>query len=175
VHPEAGPDKLGITDDMFNTVTNSDHPLAFWQLTVPESVRNKPNLLRLVAMRVCAATAAALGCERLWSKARLTLTDNRRSMLSDRLAQLLQVKMNIHMLADSNLLDSLGVKLGDVMHEFESIFDDILQFEEEELAEQLALEVQVSNQPSGDQLCEHDQHGDEEAPQDADDDFDLFD
>jgi hypothetical protein len=131
----AGPDKLGITDDMFNTVTNSDHPLAFWQLTVPESVLNKPNLLRLVAMRVCAATAAALGCERLWSKASLTLTDNRRSMLSDRLAQLLQVKMNMHMLADINLLDSLGVQLGDVMrNEFESIFDDILQFEEEQLA-----------------------------------------
>jgi hypothetical protein len=92
-------------------------------------------------------------------------------MLSDRLAQLLQIKMNMHMLADSNLLDSLSVKVGDVMHDFESI----LLFEEEELAEQLALEVQVSNQPSSDQLCEHDQHGDEEAPQDADDDCDLFD
>jgi hypothetical protein len=80
----------------------------------------------------------------------------------------------MHMLGDFNLLDSLGVKLGDVMHEFESIFDDILQFEADELAEQLALEVQVSNQPSGDQFCEHVQHGDKEASQDADNDFGLF-
>jgi hypothetical protein len=51
---------------------------------------------------------------------------------------------------------------------------DILQFEEEERAEQLALEVQGANQPCGNQICEHDQHGDEEAAHEADDGFDLF-
>jgi hypothetical protein len=61
------------------------------------------------------------------------------------------------------------------MHKFESFFDDILQFEKEKVAQQLALEVQVSNQPSGNQVCGHHQHGEEEAPREADDDCDLFD
>jgi hypothetical protein len=42
--------------------------------------------------------AVALAVQRLWSAARLTLTDNQCSMLSARLMQLLQVKLHVHLL-----------------------------------------------------------------------------
>jgi hypothetical protein len=49
--------------------------------------------------------AAAIGVERLFSFARCTLTDNWRSMNTPRLMQLLQVKMNDHLLDGGRLSD----------------------------------------------------------------------
>jgi hypothetical protein len=104
----------------------NDSPLAFWQLTCPPSC-----LLRTVALRV-SGKAALLGVERLWSYARAVLKDNRRSMLM----QLLQVKMN-GMLLDGEALSRCAKSMSAMIDNeasFESIFDDLQQFDEEEQA-----------------------------------------
>jgi hypothetical protein len=106
VHPEHSRSQLGVSDDLLSAHTDEDSPLAFWQITCPRKL-----LLRIPASRVLSGKAAALGVERLWSAARLTLTDNRRSMLSARLMQLLQVKLNVNLLNDSALLETLGAQL----------------------------------------------------------------
>ena len=49
-------------------------------------------------MRVFSGKAAALGCERLWSAARQIFTDNRRSLRTKRIMQLLNVKLNAKLL-----------------------------------------------------------------------------
>jgi hypothetical protein len=51
-------------------------------------------------------TAAALGIERLWSLSRTALTDNRKSMHSSRLMQLVKLKQNMHLFGDDNFLSS---------------------------------------------------------------------
>jgi hypothetical protein len=46
-------------------------------------------------LRLLSGKAAAIGVGRLWSAVRITLTDIRRSMLIERLMQLLQSKLNM--------------------------------------------------------------------------------
>jgi hypothetical protein len=92
-------------------------------------------MLREVALRILPGKASALGVERLWSGAKLTLVDNRRSFLTPRLMQLLKLKMNLGLLADSemHLFESLGVK--QILEDddvFDSIFQDLEKCEEEE-------------------------------------------
>jgi hypothetical protein len=89
VHPEYGRAAIGISNKLLSEHVDHVSPLAFWQLTCPPSC-----LLRTVALRVLSGKAASLGVERLWSCARALLTDNRRSILMQRMMQLLQVKMN---------------------------------------------------------------------------------
>jgi hypothetical protein len=59
------------------------------------------------AFAILCAKAAALGVERLWSAARITLTDNRKLIKTARLMQLLQLKLNMGLLEDSAFLDSM--------------------------------------------------------------------
>jgi hypothetical protein len=106
---------------------DNDSPLAFWQLTCPPSC-----LLQTVALRVLSGKAALLGVERLWSYARAVLKDIRRSMLM----QLLQVKMN-GMLLDGEALSRCAKSMSAMIDNeasFESIFDDLQQFDEEDQA-----------------------------------------
>ena len=116
VHLQHGRSKLRITDELLANHGEDDSPLTFWQVSCPAAC-----LLR---------KAAALGVERLWSAARVTLTNNRRSMLTSRLMQLLKCKLNVRLLDDTVFLDSLCVKLLEDDLEFQSIFEDMLQFEE---------------------------------------------
>lgn len=102
----------------------------------PNAKPSHPLLLRIPALRVLSGKAAALGVERLWFAARLTLTDNWRSMLRARPMQLLQMKLNVHLLNDRALLETLGAHLLQEDELFDSIFDDLQQFEEAERAEQ---------------------------------------
>jgi hypothetical protein len=109
----------------------------------PRFCTDKESLQREPALRILCAKAAALGVERLWSAARITLTDNRRSIKTARLMQLLQLKLNIGLLEDSALLDSMCVKLvEDNFCAFESIFEDVVSFDEEERAAEAAQLVQ---------------------------------
>jgi hypothetical protein len=89
VHPESGRAAIGISNKLLSEHDDNDSPLAFWQLTRPPSC-----LLRAVALRVLSGKAASPGVERLWSYARAVLTDSRRSILMQRMMQLLHVKMN---------------------------------------------------------------------------------
>jgi hypothetical protein len=89
VHPEYGHAAIVISNKLLSEHDDKVSPLAFWQLTCSPSC-----LLRTVALRVLSGKAASLGVERLWSYARAVLTDNRRSILMQRMMQLLQVKMN---------------------------------------------------------------------------------
>jgi hypothetical protein len=164
VHPDHSRSQLGISEELLAAHTDEDSPLAFWQIACPRKL-----LLRIPALRLLCGKAAALGVERLWSAARLTLTDNRRSMLSARLMQLLQVKLNVHLLNDSALLETLGAHLLQEDQLFDSIFDDLQQFEEAELAEQ-ATKSQL-----GQPVCElSDEEDSVEDLSVHDDDLDLF-
>jgi hypothetical protein len=110
---------------------NNDSPLAIWQLTCPPSC-----LLRTAALQVLSGKAALLGVECLWSYTRAVLKDNRRSMLMQRMIQLLQVKMN-GMLLEGEALSRCAKSMSAMIDNeasFESIFDDLQQFDEEEQA-----------------------------------------
>jgi hypothetical protein len=127
VHPEYGRAAIGISDKLSSQ--HNDSPLAFWQLTCPPSC-----LLRTVALTVLSGKAASLGVERVLSYARAVLTDNRRSMLMQRMMQLPQVKMN-GMLLEWEALSCCAKSTSamiDNQASFESIFDDLQHFEEEE-------------------------------------------
>jgi hypothetical protein len=122
---------IGISDKLLSEHEDNDSPLAFWQLTCLPSC-----LLWTVALRVLSGKAAPLGVERLWSYARAVLTDNHRSMLMQRMMQLLQVKMN-WMLLEGEALSRCAKSMSAMIDNeasFESIFDDLQQFEEEEQA-----------------------------------------
>lgn len=127
VHPTTKKSQIGIEEESLAKHDDGDSPVDFWQLTCPQTVD-----LRLVALRLLAAKPTSLGVERLWSAARLTLTDNRRSMRSERLMQLLCVKMNMHMLGDGGLLEALGIDPNSSQCTFKSIWDDLQSTEETE-------------------------------------------
>ena len=80
------------------------------------------------------------GLQRLWSCARATLTDNRRSMASQRLMELMQVKMNSQLLEDQQMT-SVTVELLDLLQTGEHVADiveELQTIEEEEEALQRA-------------------------------------
>jgi hypothetical protein len=167
VHPEHGRSKLHITNELLAKHGDDDGPLTFWQVSCPDSC-----LLRKAVLRILSGKATALGVERLWSAARITLTDNRRSMLMSRLMQPLKCKLNVGLLEDSVFLDKLCVKLLEDGLEFQSIFNDLLQFEEQEQIEEQAR-LQLAQQGRAEE--------DEEASQDddalvvaEDEEFDVF-
>jgi hypothetical protein len=131
VHPDYAKAKLGITDNLLGQHDDSDSPLAFWQLTCSTKC-----LLRQAALRCLTGKAAAIGVERLFSFARCTLTDNRQSINTPRLMQLLQMKMNGHFLEGGRMSDCADEFMRMVEEEagFNSIYEDIAQMEETDLA-----------------------------------------
>jgi hypothetical protein len=135
VHPTKTRSKhLGIQPDILSDVTDGDGPLPFWMNGCPLK-KNLFMMLREVALRVLPGKASALGVERLWSGAKLTFVDNRRSFLTPRLMQLLKLKMNMGLLTetDAHLLEALGIQQHLAEDElFDSIFQDLEEFEQEE-------------------------------------------
>jgi hypothetical protein len=115
---------------------------------------------------VLSGKPTSLGVERLWSGARLVLTDNRRSMGSARLMQLLNAKLNMHLLEDSMILEQLGVKdffANEVM--FEDVFEEVQALCEEEEAEISA---------KGDEVVDLEELGDDISAVAIDEPVDLF-
>jgi hypothetical protein len=96
---------------------DDDSPLAFWQVCHPNSC--------LLRKAVLSGKATALGGERLWSAARITLTVNRLSILTSRMLQLLKCKLNVGLLEDSVFVDKLCMKLLEDELEFQSIFNHV--------------------------------------------------
>jgi hypothetical protein len=120
---------LGIKTSELAAVGDAEHPSTFWQLACHPDV-----VLRDAAMRLFTLLASALGVERLWSGARSTLTDTRRSMSSTRLVELLLVKMNAGVLNDDAMLECLGVH-GSVVQalDFDDLYEEVLLMDEEDL------------------------------------------
>jgi hypothetical protein len=83
-------------------VSDSERPCEFWPLRVALEIE-----IREVALLVACQATATLGIEHLWSGARQTLTDNRRSMRSAR-------------------LEMLGVKLCMSEQEFDTVYDELM-------------------------------------------------
>jgi hypothetical protein len=133
VHPTRSRCQLGITDAMLAEMTDNTSPLEFYQSVVPTSC-----CMRVAAMRVFSGKAAALGCERLWSGARQIFTDNRRSLRTARIMQLLNLKLNAKLLCGE--MSSIGpnVFVQELEASFDSIFEAVALMEEEEAAMQLA-------------------------------------
>jgi hypothetical protein len=88
VHPARSRCQLGITDAMLAGMTDDTSPIEFCQGVVPTLC-----CLRVAAMGAFSGKVAALGCERLWSAARQIFTDNRRSLRTARIMQLLNLKL----------------------------------------------------------------------------------
>jgi hypothetical protein len=135
VHPDLQRQKhMGITEAMLELVKDDSGPTAFWQTGVNlPRIKALTLMLREVALRILPGNASALGVERLWSAARCIFTDNRRSLLTQRLQQLLMLKLNIDLLGDDSMLESLGIK--SIMtddSEFDSIFQELAEAEVQE-------------------------------------------
>jgi hypothetical protein len=97
-------------------------------------------MIRRPALRIHSGKASALCCERLWSSAKLVFTDNRRSLATERMMQLLNLKCNASLLDSESRKDAQ--ELIDDMTDFDSIFDDIALAEEEEAAAKRSNENQ---------------------------------
>ena len=117
--------------------------------------------------------AAALGLERLWSAARITLTDNRRSMLPSRLMQLLKCKLHVRLLDNSVYLDSLYEKLLEDDLEFQSIHEDMLQFEEQDQIQE-HTRIRLQREGENEEIEEEDEDEEGDVVAAEDDDFDIF-
>jgi hypothetical protein len=100
-HPSMPRSKLGIAEEALDKVTDSDAPSVLFCFDCPTKLA-----LREAVLREQQDKAAALGIERLWSLSRTALTDNRKSMHSSRLMQLVKLKQNMHLFGDDNFLSS---------------------------------------------------------------------
>jgi hypothetical protein len=166
VHTEHAQAKLGITDKLLGQHDDSDSPLAFCQLSCPTKC-----LLREAALRCLTGKAAGIGVERLFSFARCTLMDHRRSMNTPRLVQLLQVKMNGHLLEGGRLSHCADDFMRMVEEEagFNSIYEDLAQMEEMDLASE------AIGGGDGQEAAEHSKADDMSAGEDGvDSELDLF-
>jgi hypothetical protein len=119
----------GIKASDLSAMCDAKHPSTFWQLSCSPNV-----LLQDAAMRFFTLLASALGVERLWSGARRTLKDIRRSMASTWLVELLLVMMNGSLLNDAMLEQSLVVR-GSALQalEFDDMYSELLLMDEEDL------------------------------------------
>ena len=113
---------------MMKEVSDSESPLEFWQLQVPPACS-----IRKAALRILSGKPSALRCERLWSSAKLVFSENRRSLATSRMMQLLNLKCNASLLDGERVEDALDV-LDQLKTDFESIFEDVALAEEEEQA-----------------------------------------
>jgi hypothetical protein len=109
--------------------------------------------------------------ERLFSIAHCTLTDNRRSMKMPRPMQLLQVKMNGHLLEGgclSNCADDF-MRMVEEEAGFNSIYEGLVQMEETDLA------LDAIGGADDREAAEHSQADERSAGEDgADSELDLF-
>ena len=137
---------------------DSDSLLEFWQLRAPAT-----SMIRRPTLRVLSGKASAMGCERLWSSARLIFTDNRRSLATERMMQLLNLKCNASML-DSETSDMVPQGLIEQLNtDFESMFEDVA----------LALPLEDVEVAAG--RPDHEQEDGEHASGEVDDAVDVQD
>jgi hypothetical protein len=99
-----GMSKLAMDKELLDTVQASDPPVQFWQSHAPAQLA-----LRRAAQRVFCAKAAAAAVERVWSVFGRVWVPHRRSMTSKRVALLVYVCMNMHLLDDGPTLQRLGI------------------------------------------------------------------
>jgi hypothetical protein len=135
VHPTRSRCQLGITDAMLAERTDNTSPLEFYQSMVPTSC-----CVRVAAMRVFSSKAAALGCERLWSGARQIFTDNRRSLRTAHIMQLLNLKLNAKLLCGEISIIEPKEFVQELEASFDSILETVALMEEEEAGAQLAAD-----------------------------------
>jgi hypothetical protein len=154
---------------MLKRANDADTPVVWWQLVVTPKC-----LVREVALRVLCAKAAALGCERLWSFARATLTDNRRSMESRRLMELMQVKMNSHLLEDEEK-ESVMQELHALLHTSEGVADIYEELQAIEEEEEVAQRVQHGTSLATEVNEVEDDTSTEQAEAQVEETVDLFD
>ena len=136
---------LGINQKHLDDVTDDESPLQFWQLYVPTT-----SPLRPVGQRLHSGKSAATGVERVWSHMGNVFTPKRRCMLSDRVAQLTYIKVNMRLLGDKAYLQSLGVSLDDPV-QFQSLLDEVEAFEDEEFVSSLASGAAPSSSNAADE------------------------
>lgn len=165
VHPQHSRNKLGISDKMIAEVEDSESPLEFWQLRAPTDC-----IIRRPALRIHSGKASALGVERLWSGARLIFTDNRRSLATRRVMQLLNLKCNSFLLDGHGTHQDVSNLVEEIETEFESIFEDVALAEEAEVAADMTPSI-VDAQNSG----EMEDGIESDAVENADDDTELVD
>jgi hypothetical protein len=150
---------------MLKRANDFDTPVVWWQLVVSTKCP-----VRELALRVLCAKAAALGCERLWSYARATLTDNRRSMDSKRLMALMQVKMSSHLLDDEEM-ESVMQELVVLLQTSQDVADIYQELQDIEDEEEVAQRVQHGGLQAIDMQDDTDE---EEAEPEGEQIVDLF-
>lgn len=144
VHPQHIPlGTLKISADAIKRVTDADAPLCFWQTDVP------PDLpLRNVGLRTQPGKPTGTGTERIWNYFGQVFTPGRRSMRSNRVAQLVYVKTNLHLLGNDASL--IGEGLGQLTDpsQFRSVFEEAAQLDDEDFVRSITQAVEVHNAPS---------------------------
>jgi hypothetical protein len=134
VHPVHIPwSTLKINFALLERFKDSAAPLSFWQLDVP------PDLpLRCAGQRVTIGKPAGTAVERVWSHFGKVFVPSRRKLLSSRVAKLVYVKLNMHLLGDSAQLEALGVeKLNDPV-QYSSVLEEAQQLDDEAYVRSIA-------------------------------------
>jgi hypothetical protein len=107
------------------------------------SERNEKFEIREVALRVdCQAGGACVG--RLWSGARQIVTDKHRSIKATRLVQRLRVRLDLHLILDEQVFERLGVKLCISEQALDSVYDEPMSMEGEDIVKALQAAPNVA-------------------------------
>ena len=128
VHPVHIPwSTLKINAAVLERFKDSAAPLSFWQLDVP------PDLpLRSAGQRVTIGKPAGTAVERVWSHFGKVFVPSRRSLLASRVAKLVYVKLNMHLLGDSAQLEALGMEELNDPVQYTSVLEEAQQLDDEE-------------------------------------------
>ena len=155
---------------MRGEVTDNESPLEFWQLRAPTAC-----LIRRPALRIHSGKASALGVERLWSGAGLIFVDNRRSLATLKLMQLLNGKCNAFLLESMSTDKRYQEVAQQLVTNFSSIYEDVALAEEEEEEEAVALRYIDQQEAKAPNNGDMDSDVDELRVSEQDDDpLDLF-
>jgi hypothetical protein len=133
VHPVHIPwSTLKINLTALERFKDSAAPLSFWQMDVP------PDLpLRCAGQRVTIGKAAGTAVERVWSHFGKVFVPSRRSLKSSRVAKLVYVKLNMHLLGDSSQLAALGVEQLNDPVQYTSVLEEAQSLDDEEFVRSL--------------------------------------
>lgn len=133
VHPQHIPwSTLKIDPAALQAVSNTDSPLCFWQLRVPPSLS-----LRSVGQRINEGKTAGTTVERVFSHTGQVFTPRRRSLKSGRVAKLVYVKVNMHLLGDEATLEGLGVSQLNDPAVYSSMFAEAERLDDEDFVRSL--------------------------------------
>lgn len=88
--------------------------------------------LRSVGQRVTIGKPAGTAVERVWSHFGKVFVPSRQSLLSSRVAKLVYVKLNMHLLGDSAQLEALGMEQLNDPVQYTSVLEEAQQLDDEE-------------------------------------------